>query len=325
MITPKFTKVFSNLEGGALAETVPDGARVMLLDTPPTAGWKTFCESVVSRGGSVFIFDHHAPEGATQRDAEISALSAEIGQIIGGPNDYRKTRAEAPGCAQLIKPGVALDGNCIVFADADPDGLVAALRAVDVIWEGQERDAAFLDGGPAGKTRDNLSRVGWMIHQSWEAYGAERLQDVFEHVQTIVNRKIHNQEAKAFFKGAADLCEEMVTAACRAAAQAREIPGKPGWLLVDLVGVRADRPTLDAALGERNPLVVVSILDTGVIAQNHGGVQFSAARTKAGEAAGINLMTLRPEDVPSSPASGLISNTPFLLHMSSDMFKRIIQ
>ena len=302
--------------------------RALLIDIPPTQGALHLCRELVSRGWKVVLRDHHLPEGDSARDQEIRALSQEIANVISNGIERRVTRSQHPGCSTLVLPGEWLAFDLVV-ADADPDGLLSSMVAMGLDYPGLHQDCAVLDGAPELRSRENLTELGWLLNQCWcsleprdskkpEIHEAA-VQELFSRfIDAFIDAVAGYQDAGDWLREKAARYDAMVEAATEAAVLSEPV-GSTGWFLVDLVGKRVDRGTLTRLLEERGATVVVSKLDSGVIAGLHGGVQYSAATTSLSKGQ-INLTTLKPDDLVSSPESGVISNVPFLLHMSQQVW-----
>ena len=126
-----FSKFFSASDAATAIEVIPVGTTcVLFVDTGVTPDLAATTKSLVEQGTSVTIRDHHKGEGRNPESAEA------IEQILGN-NAKIVDRKTAPGCATLITLGEFSDIEVIV-ADPDYDGLVAAMKACGITYEGMD-------------------------------------------------------------------------------------------------------------------------------------------------------------------------------------------
>jgi hypothetical protein len=230
------------------------------------------------------------------------------------------TRSEAPACAVLIQTG-EFAGDIIV-ADADQDGLTAALKAIGVTYPELDADAAVLDGPVSGKTADRLSTTGFRLVRAWgalPAFGAPNRDKVLvELVSAFTESVLGSEEARCKLDTLAGEYERKVEVAKTLAKRIKTLV--PGVRALDVRGALAyDQPTLTGLLDE-GAKVTILMKGDGPIAKV-AGAQVSIARTKDGEKAGINLAELVPVSWARGPEAGVISNTQFLLHMSPERWE----
>jgi hypothetical protein len=316
-----FAKSFKAEEGSTLAAEIATatplaGRRVVIIDHPPTAGLVPFIEGLVAGGAEVHLRDHHA-------DADRDGTTVARCREILGDRAVVSTRAADPACASLVGLGEFRDD--IVVADVDQDGVTAALKAIGISYPELEQDAAVLDGPHTGKTKEALSSLGFAFVRAWGAiptFGAPGRDGV---VRTVVECfALAAQGEQAGWAGLEHLAEEYerkVGNAKALAAKAELIA--PTVRFVDASGATDfDPPTLASEL-DRGVSVSARKVSTGPIAGKPGGFgsQVSLARTKEGETAGIDLAKLVPTDWAKGPEHGVISNTPFLLHLSPEKWE----
>ena len=305
-------KAFKAEEGVALSAEIAGAfaladKKVVIIDHPPTAGLVPLIEGLMAAGAEVSLRDHH---GDSDRDGQTVARCRELlsdGAVIS-------TRALHPACATLVRVGEFRD--CIIVADADQDGLTAALKAAGVMYPGLDEDAAILDGPHTGKTKAELSPLGFLLVRAWgaiPAFGARDRDAMVAQVAASFAIAVQGHEnALAELEALAEKYERKVVSAKALAATATE--PFAGFRIVSVPqGAEYDPPTLASEM-DRGVLVSARIVLTGPIAKVFGS-QVSLARTKAGEAK-VDLSTLVPSDWAKGPEAGGISNTPFLLHLS---------
>lgn len=211
------------------------------------------------------------------------------------------------------------------LADADQDGITAALKAVGITYPQLDTDAAILDGSVTGKTAEALSSLGFGLVRAWGAippFGTPNRDTVFVKVVEAFVSAIAGERAE--LDRLAVEYEAKVTKTKELAATA--IEPFAGFRFVEIpAGVQFDPPTLGAAM-DRGVLISARQVDTGPIAKVFGS-QLSLARTKDGEKDGIDLAALAAEvfgpcpEKGWGPNDGVISNTPFLLHLSPERWE----
>ncbi len=307
-------KVFQTQEGHSAALAIDDttpikGRNVVIIDHPPTAGLVALVQALESGGATVHLRDHHAD--ADRDGSNVAAVRALLGERA-----VVKTREEHPACSSLVEKGEF--AYAIVIADADQDGLTAALKAIGVTYPQLDEDAAVLDGPIAGKTVEALSPLGFRLVRAWGAlppFGAPNRDEVLGLIAFAFAQTVNGDEEQ----GGRMLNEYAQEYECRVEV-ARELALRiedlaPGVRSLDVRGASAyDQPTLTSLL-DQGALVTVLIKSDGPIGKL-AGAQVSLARTKLGETAWIDLAKLVPSDWPRGLEAGVISNTPFLLHLS---------
>ncbi len=294
---------------------------VLIVDHPPTPGLVSLIEGLTAAGAEVYLRDHHA-------DADKTGETVARCREILGDRAVISTRAAHPSCAGLIAAGEF--ASATIIADADPDGVSAAIKALVSSLGGRnypeiDKDADVLDGPHTGKTESALSPLGFKFVRAWgaiPAFGApNRDKALVEVVEAFYNAALgYGHGIEALDRLAADY-DRKVTNAKALAANVEMI--SPQVSFVDATGSSDfDPPTLAAEL-ERGVSVSVHKVATGPIAGQPGGfgAQISLARTKQGETAGIDLQKLVPTDWAKGPEHGVISNTPFLLHLSPEKWE----
>ena len=305
--------------------------RVVFLDPPATTHLVSAISALTTDGVEVVVRDHHdVPAPRSQRDEEIRAAAQAVRELLGERATISH-RATHPACSTLLQVGEFAGEGTVIVADPDADGLTAAMKAVGVTYEGLDEDAAVLDGPRSEQVAGRLSPLALLLVKGLAtvpAYDQARPQ-----VSEGAKATLFEQFAKAAsgdeaaLKGLTDKVtayEAGVAEAERLAATATE--PLPGVVMVDVVGSPAYDLTTLAARLEARPGCRVTVVrkDTGPIAgfekkAGRPGIQYSLAVPKARQEE-VNLQSLLPQGFTSSPASGIISNTSFLLHVSETVW-----
>jgi len=327
-----FSKFFSTADKDAVLAAVPEGTkRVVFIDTPSTPHLTMTIESLISRGIEVIVRDHHdVPSPRNQREQEIHDAANQVRELVGS-NAVISDRATHPACSTLIEAGEFSGVGTVIVADPDPDGLTAAMKALGSVYDGLDADAAVLDGARSEQTADRLTPVALLLVKGMATlppFNPER-----PHVSEEVKGKLFTEFAAAATGDTVALeslgrkveaYEDGVKEAEALAATATQPVA--GVIMVDSVGKpRHDLTTLtqrlEAVAGAK---ITVVRKDNGPIAaflvdEQPRGVQISLAVIKAFQAE-INLQELLLPGFVSSPGTGIISNTTYLLHVSQEVW-----
>lgn len=326
-----FTKFFGAGDKDSVLAAIAEGTkRVVFIDTPSTAHLVGTIESLISRGVEVVVRDHHdVPSPRNPREQEIHDAAQKTRELAGS-NATISDRATHPACSGLIEVGEFSGEGTVIVADPDPDGLTAAMKAVGVVYDGLDADAAVLDGARSEQTAERLTPIALLLVKGMATlppFNAERPQ-----VSEEAKGKLFAEFATAAGGDAAALESlgrkvEAYEAGVREAEAIAATATQPvsGVVMVDAVGKpRHDLSTLATKM-EAQPGCRITVVrkDNGPIAAKHGGVQISLAVVKAQQAS-INLQELLPSGFTSSPEAGIISNTTFLLHVSESVWNETV-
>ena len=326
-----FTKFFGTGDKDSVLAAIVEGTkRVVFIDTPSTAHLVSTVESLISRGIEVIVRDHHdVPSPRNPREQEIHDAAQKTRELVGS-NATISDRSTNPACSGLIEVGEFNGEGTVIVADPDPDGLTAAMKAIGVVYDGIDADAAVLDGARSEQTAERLTPIALLLVKGMATlppFNAERPQIAEE-----AKGKLFAEFAAAAGGDTAALESlgrkvEAYEAGVRVAEALAATATQPvsGVVMVDAVGKpRHDLSTLAAKM-ESTPGCRITVVrkDNGPIAAKHGGVQISMAVVKA-EQAKINLQELLPSGFTSSPESGIISNTTFLLHVSENVWNETV-
>jgi len=319
-----FSKFFSAADAAAAFEVIPDHTtRVLFVDTGVTIDLIATVKSLVEKGVDVTIRDHHKGEGRNPEAAEV------IEQILGS-NAKIVDRKTAPGCATLIGLGEFADIGVIV-ADPDYDGLVAAMKACGISYEGMDNDAEVFDVRPK-QSAETLTALGWTAVRALSTlppFNKEK-PEISENAkkqlfERFVAAASGDSAARAELEKAVAEHGAGVEEAERLLAEKMFVPCK-GVTLVDSVGAaRSDLNTLTKGMEKDGVVVTVVRKDFGPIAGKPGGhgVQYSLAVVQKHQAE-LDLRTLVPTGTETSPQAGLLSNVAFLLHCSESVWNTTI-
>lgn len=321
-----FTKVFNVADKDNILKAVEGATRVVFIDTPSTQHLVATIEELASRGVEVVVRDHHdVPAPRNPREQEIADAANRVRELVGS-NAIISNRTENPACSSLIEVGEFAGEGTVIVADPDPDGLTAAMKALGSVYDGLDADAATLDGARSEQTADRLTPVALLLVKGMATlppFNPERPQIAEE-----AKGKLFAEFAAAATGDATALESlgrkvEAYEAGVKEAEALAATATQPvaGVVMVDAVGKpRHDLTTLTQKLESiAGAKVTVVRKDNGPIAPKHGGVQISLAVIKAFQAE-VNLQELLTPGFTSSPETGIISNTTFLLHVSQEVW-----
>lgn len=321
------SKFFGAGDKDSVLAAIPDGTkRVVFIDTPATSHLVATIEVMISEGVEVVVFDHHdVLNPRNPREVEIAAAAARVRELVGD-NAVISNRTANPACSSLIETGEFNGKGTVIVADPDPDGLTAAMKAVGVYYPELDADADILDGGRAGQTADKLSAHAFLFTRAMATlppFNPERPQisedakaKLFTDFVSMINGDL---ESTARLQKGVETYEAGVREAERLSETVTDI--MPSVAYVDLMtSPRFDLTTLAQKM-EARPGVKVTVQKKaqGPIAAKCGGIQYSLAVVKAFQAE-VNLQELLLSGFVSSPESGIISNTTFLLHVSQEVW-----
>lgn len=321
-----FSKFFGDADREAVLEAIPAEAKtVLFVDTGATPVLADTIAKLIERGVGVVVRDHHKGEGRTPEANE------RIEQMLGG-DAYIVERLEAPGCAELIGLGQFAKFDAIV-ADPDYDGLVAAMKAVGVSYEGMDADAAVFDIRPK-QSAETLTALGWTAVRALTLlppFNKERPEVSENAKRDLFARFVAAAQGDDFERA---VLESMVAEHDAAVEEAKRLLEERTTkflagcvIVVDTVGAaRSDLNTLSRGMEIMGaPWVTVVRKDFGPIAGKPGGhgVQYSLAVPQDCQEA-LDLRCLVPDGMESSPQAGLLSNTSFLLHCSEGIWNETI-
>lgn len=318
------SKFFSLTDRDTVLAAIPSNAsRVLFVDTGVTPDLASAIQALVEKGVTVHVRDHHKGEGRNPEAAEA------IEQILG-INAKIVDRKSAPGCAQLIELG-EFAGTDVIVADPDYDGLLAAMKACGITYQGMDSDAEVFDVRPK-QSAETLTKLGWTAVRALSTlppFNREK-PEISENAkkqlfERFVAAASGDSAALGELEKAVSEYEAGVAESERLLAEKMSVPCK-GVTMIDSVGAaRSDLNTLTKGMEKEGVFVTVVRKDFGPIAGKPGGhgVQYSMSVAQKYQAE-IDLRTLVPTGMETSPQAGLLSNVAFLLHCSEKVWNETI-
>lgn len=327
-----FSKFFNAGDKDNVLAAIPEGttARVVFIDTPSTPNLIKTIESLVSRGIEVVVRDHHdMPCARNPREQEIADAANKVRSLVGS-NATISDRQANPACSGLIEIGEFVGEGTVIVADPDPDGLTAAMKALGAVYDGLDADAAVLDGARSEQTADRLTPVALLLVKGMAtlpSFNPERPQVSEEAKGKLFAEFVSAASGDATALESLGRKVEAYEAGVKEAEAIAATATQPvsGVIMVDAVGKPQHNLATLAGKMECIPGCRITVVrkDNGPIAAKHGGVQVSLAVVKAHQAE-INLQELLLPGFTSSPESGIISNSPFLLHVSESVWNETV-
>jgi len=296
---------------------------VLFIDTPITAHTIEAVQKLKTEGFRVCFRDHHGIDGkaANERDRQVELGTIKLEQSLGS-DCHITVRRLHPACSTLVQTGEFAQAVAII-ADPDADGLTAAMKAAGIFYEEMDNDAALLDGEPylqvTGSPISQLLAKGMVTLPSFDPQDPtareQAQQELFANWLEAVQG---NKVCEARLQEVVPAYDHAVRVAQELAATGKEVV--PGVAVVDCVSHGVfDVGTLSTLL-EQNLGCRISVVRKGVgpIAAIHG-IQYSLSVGKQYQTE-INLQKLLPDQTRSDPQFGIISNVPFLLHVSEEVW-----
>lgn len=298
---------------------------ILLIDTPPTDHLSEFVGGLLADDRNVFLRDHHnIDDPKTERDCQIAMAADGLKRMLG-QSAVISTREKNPACSSLMQAGEFKHVDLII-ADADLDGLLGAMKALGTVYEALDSDASIFDGPRSGQNASSLSEIGWLLSRvmaTLPPYDSNR-PEISENAkallfETFVSATQGDEKAIETLTTKVFVYEEGVAVAKKLLKHhtVEILPGVTKVLLGNVV--KFDLATLTQGLEK---VCKISVLEkfNGPIASIFGK-QLSLCVTKADQET-INLQDFLPSGFVSSPATGIISNTRFLLHVSEEIWER---
>jgi hypothetical protein len=299
------------------------GNTVLFIDTPITAAMVQSVEKIQEEGFQTIVRDHHGIDGEPHNDRERQVVNgtAKLRELLK-ENCTITVRRLHPACSSLVQAGEFKDAVAII-ADPDADGLTAAMKACGIYYERMDEDAAILDGEPqlqiTGTPVSQLLAKGIAVIPSYDPSKPKEREIAHQKLFNDWLEAVEgNDKAKKRLESRVQQYDEAVQVAKTIAKSAKEVA--PHVVLADT----AYRPLFDPgtlnALLEQHPGCKITVVrkSLGPIAAVHG-IQYSLAVAKDYQGK-VDLRELVPKSAKSDPDGGVISNVPFLLHVSEDVW-----
>ncbi len=326
-VQTRFSKFFSEHDKQSTLWALRHAERVVFIDTPPTKVLVETIEALQGKGVEVYVRDHHDVSGEprTDRDREIRKSANRIRTLLG-ENAVVSNRSTNPACSSLIREGEFNRKGTVIVADADLDGLTAAMKASGTIFSTLDHDAAVLDGPLSGQSKDTLSPNVYLLTQAMGALPQfdPNNPEIAEEAKTQLFSDFvalcgGDTEARERLEKAVSVYASRVQEAWRLVEDTREV--HTGIFLVDTRKSKGwDGATFAKAIENKlEAKVTVLVKASGAIASRHNGVQYQLVVSRAFQDK-INLQQCLPEKYVSSPESGIISNTTFILNVSEGVY-----
>ena len=320
------TKFFSTESVTSVVEAMTNAQKVLFVDTPSTEHLANCITELQAKCVECIVRDHHNVLDPQNPREEAIKEAAELVRNLAD-DAIISTRDENPACSLLMSAGEFTGVDAIV-ADPDPDGLLGVMKALGITYPELDSDAVILDGPRSEQTPERLSNFAMLLVKGMATlppYNPKRPE-----IAEKAKGDLFSQFVAAAQGDAEAQCslEQKVEEYEAGVAVAKELVSKsfevfPGLIFVDTTGSeRHDLVTLTRGLEAKGAKVTCIKKNVGPIASVHGS-QFSLAVVKRFQKE-INLQNSLPADFVSSPASGIISNTTFLLHVSENIWNDIL-
>lgn len=299
--------------------------KVLFIDTPITPATVEAVLKLQSEAYRVVFRDHHGIDGEplNDRERQVQTATEKLRQVL--KEDCLITvRRLHPACSTLVKPGEFEDAVAII-ADPDADGLTAAMKAAGIYYDELDDDAAKLDGEPqfqvSGSQISQLLAKGIAVIPSYDPSRPREREAAYQRLfQDWLKAVSGNEAALKRLEERTKDYDAAVEVARKLGSTATSVV--PGVFLVNVAeSLLFDPGTLNAAL-ESLPDCKITVLrkSLGPIAAVHG-IQYSLTVVKQYQDE-ISLYPLIEDVSGSGPEAGVISNVPFLLHTSEDVWRR---
>jgi hypothetical protein len=296
---------------------------VLFIDTPIAPYTVPAVNMLTDEGYRVVLRDHHGLDGEPTNDNEkrVSRDTARLKASLGEDCVITKRRLH-PACSTLVTVGEFATAAAII-ADPDADGLTAAAKAIGLFYPELDADAAILDGEPylqvTGSPLSQLLAKGIATLPSFDRRKPKEREDAKKRLfARWLDAAKGNQNALKELERTAHLFDDATEVSKHLASQLQLVA--PGVVLVDASDSPIYVPGALMHLMEEGSDCRVTVVRKalGPIAALHG-IQYSLSVTKQYQDQ-VDLRKLIPSNWKADPANGVISNVPFLLHVSEEMW-----
>lgn len=96
-----------------------------------------------------------------------------------------------------IKSGEFPEGTFLIIANPTPIGLMATMKALGLVYDKLDHDSAILNDPCSQRTINNLSRLGWKLHQVFLTATEKSSQTISEQ---FMNYMTGDSEAERFIE-----------------------------------------------------------------------------------------------------------------------------
>ena len=321
------TKTFNGIEPEILEflkEKNPK--KIVFLDTPPMQGAITAIDQIreILPETEIEWIDHHDIENPSNpRDNEIAQTAESIREKIGN-TAVIKTRKEYPAISLLLNEGEHNSSSTVVIADNDLDGFFGALKATGITFPEIDQDASTLDGPRSMQNSETLSEKSWLLVRAMSTIptfnpkapeiSIEAKAKLFKSFAEMLQGNLESQKD---LESKVSEYEKQVETAKELLKNIETIG--PNTLLVDVTNAEDFNLAVIAEHMEKSAKIGIIKKSIGPIASNHGGVQYSIAVSKKDQE-GFDIRQFLPEGFVSDIQTGIIANTPFMMHVSEDVW-----
>ncbi len=323
-----FSKPFKGLEAEILEFLKSKNPKkIVFLDTPPMQGALTAIDQIREILPKVEIIwrDHHDIKSpSNERDAEIANIAGQIREKIG-ESAVIETRKDYPAISLLLNEGQYNSEDTVIIADNDLDGFTGALKASGITYPELDKDAEILDGPRSMQNENTLSEKAWLLTRAMSTLPP--FNPSAPHISISAKEALYkefiemiegSEEAKGKLETKVKEYEKRVNVSQELLKKVETLCEKV--LVLDTRGSDPyDLNTIAQQL-EKNAIISILIKSEGPIAKFHGGTQITATVSKKFQE-NFDIRKILPVGYVSSPETGIIANTPFMIHMSEKVWE----
>lgn len=324
-----FSKPFKGLEAEILEFLkAKNPKKIVFLDTPPMQGALTAIDQIKEAlpESEIIWRDHHDIKSpSNERDAEIANIAGQIREKIG-ENAIIETRKNYPAISLLLSEGEYNSADTVIIADNDLDGFTGALKASGITYPELDKDAEILDGPRSMQNENTLSEKAWLLTRAMSTlppfnpsaphFSISAKEALYKDFIAMIEG---NEDAKEKLKSKVKEYEKRVSVSKELLTKVETLCEKV--LILDTRGSQAyDLNTIAEQL-EKNAIISILIKSEGPIAKIHGGTQITVTVSKRFQE-NFDIRQILPEGFVSSPETGIIANTPFMIHMNEEVWEK---
>jgi len=308
---------------------------VTFADIAPSEELAILLKQLKATGVETSYIDHHLPRKGdfTEQGCAIRRLFLQVATEVEGPRFLISTREDAPSCFSLAMRSMVAKSPYVVAHDDMDGALTAALLHGDLepltpkMVQHLAKDADLFDGARQERTKENgMSPLGILIGKAFSGLPAfdknkpeGRKEAWSSFIDLVIGSYKGDKNSLGQLKEMSIKHEELVQEAAKLANQAEEVSN--GWWFVDATKAkRFDLATFTNLVGG---LVRIVRKSSGPIAAFFGGIQYSL------ESECLDLPSLAKKIIglePSSdPSRGFIGNIPQRIHLSQDLWEKLLK